>query len=177
MERDPIIEAVLAREGKPSNRLDDRGGNTHFGITKPFLSDRLGRLATDADIDALTIELAREHYASFMRDTRIGQIVNQQVRGAVFDAAVHSGASRAIKLLQGALGLKPDGVIGPITLAALPHLDGSRLAVRVHTQRLRFIAAIVRGDLEDRDRDGVPDQVENLGGWIDRVCDQIEEVA
>jgi len=46
--------------------------------------------------------------------------------------------------------------------------------------RRRMFATVRRGFDPDQVREylkQVADQVENLGGWIDRVCDQIEEVA
>jgi len=171
---DPIIEAVLKREGGDSDRIADRGGLTRFGITKPFLRDYGSEGQT---IESLTIDDARTLYGVFMKATGIARIQNDVLRGVVFDAAVNHGPIPAIKLLQRALGIRADGIFGSQTLAALPYLKANKLAILFCTQRLRLYAELVAGNLEDRDRDGIPDNVEMIRGWINRTCIQIEGLA
>ena len=61
----------------------------------------------------------------------------------LFDAAVNSGPDRSIKLMQSALGVRADGVMGPITMAAadnspVPHL----VAVDMIARRLEFLKGL-----------------------------------
>lgn len=172
---DPIIEAVLKREGGDTPlTAADHGGLTRFGITRPFLHT----YGTEGQtVENLTVDDARAVYAAFMKATRIGDIVNDDLRGVVFDAAVLSGSTAAIKTLQRALGVRADGIIGNVTLAALPHLDGRKLALLFLCDRIDFLAAITAGNLEDRDRDGIPDNLEMLRGWIRRATDQVRGLA
>ena len=181
MSLDPIIEAVLEREGPQDDNPADRGGLTRYGITLPFLADDMKALGVDRaprpDELPQTLDAARAIYQRFMKRTRIGEIANDDVRGVVFDAAVNHGVKPAIKLLQRALAVEVDGVLGPKTLAAIPVLGGEKLAIHVCTHRLRLYAAIVAGNLEDKDQDGIPDNVEFIKGWVNRTCAQIEALA
>ncbi|MBU3668330.1 MAG: hypothetical protein FGM53_07355, partial [Rhodocyclaceae bacterium] len=61
----------------------------------------------------------------------------------VFDCAVNSGPGRAAKMLQEVVGVKPDGGIGPITLAAVKsHCitpeDTKALIAQYADKRLQF---------------------------------------
>jgi lysozyme family protein len=61
------------------------------------------------------------------------------LRFEVFDAAVNSGVRQAIRWLQRSVGVKDDGVIGPMTMAAIHRKDGLRLAMGYNADRLQFM--------------------------------------
>ena len=164
---DPIIEAVLEREGGLTDDSADRGGLTNWGITVPFLARYERRDVSPDEIHGLTRERAGEIYTWFMDVTNIGDIEDEALRGVVFDAAVHHGESAAIAMLQRAIHVDDDGVIGPKTLAALEGFDGTVLAVHVCTQRVRLFGRIVVNN---------PSQAKFLNGWLNRACAQIEDL-
>jgi lysozyme family protein len=60
----------------------------------------------------------------------------------VFDAAVNSGPSRAIKWLQRAVVVPADGVIGLQTLEAVRALPASTIINRICDDRLDFLKAL-----------------------------------
>ena len=62
----------------------------------------------------------------------------------VFDAAVNNGVARATRWLQSALGVRVDGVIGPVTMVALDVHAGrmAALLVEFQAQRLMFMTAL-----------------------------------
>ena len=62
----------------------------------------------------------------------------------VFDAAVNSGPSRAIRWLQSALRVGADGVIGPITVSAAQRSAGrgAEILAEYQAQRLIFLASL-----------------------------------
>jgi lysozyme family protein len=60
----------------------------------------------------------------------------------VFDCAVNSGVKRASKLLQRAIGVDDDGVIGRNTLAALENLAAEDVIDRFCAERLSFLEAL-----------------------------------
>lgn len=183
---DDVITQIMEREGWDTftDKKDDRGGPTKFGITAPFLADYLGVKPSDhsrawwvEEIRNLTEPDARACYKdNLLRREGFGVITDARVLSVVLDAATNHGASAARKLVQRALHVNPDGKWGPITLAEIRDSSPIGLAVRILTQRARLYARIVQGNLEDADHDGIPDNVEMLGGWINRTMDQIEEL-
>jgi lysozyme family protein len=57
----------------------------------------------------------------------------------VFDAAVNSGPDRAARWLQAVLGVATDGVIGPVTMAAVHAADPARVIRDFSARRLSFL--------------------------------------
>ena len=171
-ENTAIIDRVIAREGGARFTDDpaDRGGATKFGITQGALAEFQRRPVHREEVRELTLERAREFYAWLLADSRVGEIPNAIVREVVFDAVVNHGRRPGIKLLQRALALPDDGVIGPRTLAAVPLMDARRLAARALTERLRLYGRLISGNLTDADRDGIPDNTEFAAGWINRAA-------
>ena len=53
----------------------------------------------------------------------------------VFDIAVNNGKARAAKWLQTLLGVKVDGFIGPVTLAAAQKANPQALAAKLLSRR------------------------------------------
>lgn len=184
MTDEDIIGWVIDDERGLVDNNADPGGITNFGITIPAYTDYLrattgnpAAKATPEDIRAFTEPNAREFYRWLLKSTGIGRIQNMEVRQFVFDAAVNLGARQAIKLLQRALTLPDDGVIGPVTLAAVPYLDGERLARRIGLEQMEFYGRLASGNLTDADHDGIPDNLEFLNGWLARLARKLRRVA
>jgi lysozyme family protein len=59
-----------------------------------------------------------------------------------FDCAVHAGPDRAIRLMQGVLGVAMDGVIGAKTLAGLRAASAAPLAKRLIAARCAFLKGL-----------------------------------
>ena len=178
------ITRIIADEGgdRFTQNPADPGGATKFGVTVPALTDwwrsrSIVEKPGPEDIRALTIDDARSFYAWLLAHTGIARITNDDVRYFVFDAAVHMGAQQAVKLLQRALGIHDDGVIGPVTLAATPYLDGSKLCRLVGIEQMLFYGRLAAGNLTDTDKDGVPDQLEFLPGYLNRLARKMRSVA
>lgn len=176
-----IVTRILQDEGwdKFTDRADDKGGPTRWGITLPYLSDALGRKATVADLLTVTEKQARDlMYAKCIKGPGFDKIASTDLRWALVDIAYNSGASRAVKCLQEAIHALPiDGVLGPITLAAANALDGRRTAICVTLERIRFLSRWALNDLRDDDHDGKPDNLEMLPGLVNRACAIIRELA
>lgn len=104
------VEEVLRHEGGLVEHPDDPGGLTNFGISQasyPHL-----------DIRAMTREQAAEIYRLDFWEPLHGYKLPPALALALFDAGVNMGKVRAIKILQAALGVKTDGIIGPKTISA-----------------------------------------------------------
>lgn len=112
------LDIVLRHEGGFSNDPQDPGGATMMGITRATLAAWRGAPVTEEEVRALTEEEAREIYrANYWNVLRCDQLP-AGLDLTVFDFGVNAGPGAGARLLQRALGVRADGAIGPITLAA-----------------------------------------------------------
>ena len=107
---DRCMNEVFAHEGGYVNDPHDTGGETNMGISK--------RAYPHEDIKGMTRARAAEIYRRDYWDAVRGDDLPFGLDLVAFDAAVNSGVSRGAKWLQQAIGVTPDGKIGPATLAA-----------------------------------------------------------
>lgn len=119
MDFNKAFEILIEAEGGYVNDPQDNGGATNYGITRNTLSDWLGRPVTNDDVRNLALEEARAIYKKNYWNVVQCDKVPDWMKLHLFDAAVHSGPRTAAAWLQVAVGVKSDGVIGDITLAAL----------------------------------------------------------
>lgn len=104
------VAVILQHEGGYVFDSNDPGGETNFGISK--------RTYPDTNIKELKREDAVAIYKKdFWDELRLDEMP-EGIRLMVFDCAVNQGKTRAIRILQGALGVKQDGLLGPLTFMA-----------------------------------------------------------
>jgi lysozyme family protein len=158
---DACLAVVLRFEGGYSDRAADRGGPTACGITwRTYDAWRTRHALPTRPVRLITPEEVRAIYdEDYWRPVR-GADLAEPLDLVMFDGAVNAGVVQAGRWLQRAVGVHVDGVIGPVTLAAVQARDAAELAGLVLDQR----AAFYRG-LAERD----PTQGENLRGWLRRV--------
>lgn len=154
------IDLTLEFEGGWSDHSDDKGGRTKFGISS--------RAFPEVDLDALTIEQAKDIYRKNYWDAVHADKLPEKIRHVVFDCAVHSGVTRAIKFMQRALTaqgfpIHDDGVIGPITLKALDTCDSMALATQILGLRLKHMSDLSSWESFSR-------------GWARRVASLLKEL-
>jgi len=121
------LDAVLRWESGFADNAADPGGATKYGITRKTLSRWRGRRVTKAEVSALTRDEAAAIYRAWYWDACRCDELPAPITLAVFDAAVNQGPLRARKLLQGAVGVKADGIVGPVTLDAVRAADTADL--------------------------------------------------
>lgn len=115
MSFDSALAFVLEWEGGYVNDPDDPGGETKYGISK--------RAYPDLDIASLTKEAAASIYRQdYWKACRCDDLP-PPLAFMLFDAAVNQGVKGAIKALQRALRVDPDGILGPTTMTALHGRD------------------------------------------------------
>lgn len=107
---DTAFERVLGHEGGYTMDLNDPGGETKWGISK--------RSYPDLDIRSLTIIDAKAIYKRDFWD-KLPDTGCSALQFQMFDFAVNSGLSRAVKMLQATIGVTADGQFGPASKAAL----------------------------------------------------------
>jgi lysozyme family protein len=110
------LSHLLQHEGGYVNHPSDPGGRTNLGVTQSVWEDWIDKTVDEAAMRALTPEkvapLYREMYWNRIKADDLASGLDY----AVFDAAVNSGVSRAIKWLQMTCNVSPDGFIGYETL-------------------------------------------------------------
>lgn len=165
MTADEIIDEIITREGGYSDRVQDTGGPTNYGITAATLGAwrKLGRPATRAEVKALKVDEARQIYQSqYITAPRFDKIADARLRGLLVDFGVHSGPARAVKALQRAVDVPMDGVLGAQTLAALKAADAGAVYRHVLRERGELMAAILRRDKT---------QLVFAAGWLRRLME------
>lgn len=111
MNFDRAFEIIIGHEGGYVNDPRDPGGETKYGISK--------KAYPAFDIYNLTLNQAKMLYKRDYWDAVDAESIPGVARLMVFDCAVNCGVTTAKKLLQRAVGVKDDGVIGPKTRAAI----------------------------------------------------------
>jgi lysozyme family protein len=104
------IDPILAEEGGLSRHPDDPGGLTKYGISQ--------RSYPKLNIAALTLANAEELYRNDYWLPIHGDQLPDGLDLLMLDCAINQGPQTAIKLLQHALQIQADGLIGPQTLSA-----------------------------------------------------------
>ncbi|MCU0323051.1 MAG: hypothetical protein MUE72_11580, partial [Chitinophagaceae bacterium] len=88
------------------------------------------------ELDWLVKERARKNYWDAHR---LGEIKNQSVAEALADWIFNSGHLNAVPPVQKYLGLTPDAVIGPKTIAAINKSNQKALHKAITEARVNFI--------------------------------------
>ncbi|MDE6237833.1 MAG: peptidoglycan domain protein [Muribaculaceae bacterium] len=137
----------------------DRGGYTCCGVTfSTFKSYRPE--ASLKDLRLLQFEQWIEILRSmFWNPCKADQISNQSVAQMLVDWRWVNG-SQAVRDAQVVLGLVPDGIVGPKTLAALNGPDSRSVFLRLKNARIRAYNRIVERS---------PSQKKFLNGWLNRT--------
>lgn len=179
MTTDQIIDQVLEREGGGTytDRGDDAGGPTRWGITQATLGAWRGHPVEPGEVAALTEAEAREIYRrEYVERPGFLQVPDDDLRALLVDMYVNHRPQTVWECVQRALGgLVVDGVPGPKTWAALLAADARRLWVRLACERLDFYGRRISKDHTDADRDGVTDAAEQAAGHIRRTTQMIRE--
>jgi lysozyme family protein len=136
---DEALRRLLAHEGGYTNHPSDPGGPTNFGITIHDYRKYAKPHATAADVRAMKIEQAKAIYrAKYWNAMRCDELP-AGVDYCVFDYGVNSGTGRAPKVLQRVVGVRDDGMIGPVTVAAVRARDPKAVVTAICDERLAFL--------------------------------------
>lgn len=172
-----LITEVIQREGGYSNRSNDRGGKTKYGITEKVAQNH----GYTGDMKNLPYTLAFEIYSTKYWDSlKLDQIskVSSSLALQLFDFGVNSGVSTASKTLQQVLNvlnnqqahyadLKTDGILGSKTLIALNQYSEHRKADGLHLLseaiRAKRISFCIDIALKDQSQES------NSYGWLKRT--------
>ena len=138
MNFDTAFDLLITHEGGFSNHPDDPGGATMYGITEKVARAN-GYTGAMRD---LTLDFSKSIYRKSYWDACRCDQMPDVLRYPLFDAAVNSGPGQAIKWLQSAVGVKVDGVIGPVTQQAVNMAAPQPTRQRMIGNRLRFMTEL-----------------------------------
>lgn len=150
------FELVVESEGGFVDDPSDPGGKTKFGVSQ--------RAYPDEDIERMTLARAQFLYRRDYWDRISGDSLPEGVALVLFDFAVNSGVSQAVKSLQRLLGVTSDGQIGPMTIAATRAIPSRRLVSWLSAERALYVA-------------GLPTFSRFGRGWTRRIISMAMETA
>lgn len=129
-----IFNRLIGHEGGYVNDPRDPGGETNWGITKRTAQAN----GYQGSMRAMTREQAYKiYYSAFWLRYQCDKMP-EAVAYQFFDAAVNHGLGNASRMLQRAVGVVDDGVIGNMTIAAIKKMAISDVIMRLNAERLEF---------------------------------------
>jgi len=166
---------TAAFEGGYANHPDDKGGETYKGIarnmwpqwggwkiidrykTSPHSSKQMSAvLGGNIELEDMVEAFYRAHFWNKIKGDDLN---NQLTADNIYDFAVNSGVSRAIKYAQRIVNVEEDGIIGAKTIKAInQNIEG--FVTNYKSARLTFLAKIVSRDSS---------QSVFMNGWRTRV--------
>ena len=144
------FEQMLASEGgftdderDNGNKLPDgRKGSTMLGVTQYNWEAHVGHQVTHDDMRKLTPADVEPLYKKKYWDVVRADELPSGIDYLVFDMGVNAGPGRAIKLMQSALGVTPDGGFGPMTMAAVQAADPVELIEKFSQEKEAFYRSL-----------------------------------
>jgi lysozyme family protein len=151
------FKMMLASEGGYVNHPSDPGGMTNLGVTKRVWEEWVGRESNEKEMRSLTSEMVEPLYKRKFWDACKCDELPSGIDYLVFDFAVNAGVGRSAKILQTAVGVTPDGGIGPITVAAVNAIPEAELVEKFSQAKEDFYRSL--------------NTFETFGkGWLNRVA-------
>lgn len=139
----------------------DAGGATKWGVTIGTYREYINPNATVDDLrnmnDAQWRLIAK---GKFWDKCKADQLKNQSVAELIVDWCFNSGIG-TIKKIQGIVGTKTDGIVGPLTVAAINQWDQKRLHFTIKAARAEFFATCVRNRSAN---------LKFYDGWMNRLA-------
>lgn len=128
---------LWSAEGRYSNHPADRGRETNYGFSQPFLES----VNEDPPNSKREAKALLDKY--FWHQ---GKGMHPVAHWCYVDALFHHAPKSAAKCLQAGLGIKQDGVVGPVTRKAAQVIDVMEFCRLYHARRCRLFVAICRAD-------------------------------
>lgn len=113
------LELVLKHEGGYVDHPKDPGGRTNLGVTQRVWEEWVGHEVDEKAMRALTPAIVAPMYEMKYWRTSYCEKLPRGLDLLVFSMAVNAGSGRSVKLLQDAIGVVADGIIGPRTMARI----------------------------------------------------------
>lgn len=132
------LDLVLKHEGGFVNHPKDPGGMTNLGVTKRVWEEWAGHEVDEKAMRALTPAIVAPMYEMKYWRPSYCEKLPAGLNLLVFSMAVNAGSGRSVKLLQDAIGVLPDGIIGPRTMAKINESNVETLIDKFSESRREF---------------------------------------
>lgn len=145
---------VLEEEGGKSANTNDRGGRTNRGITQMTYDQwRQENGLPLNDVFNITDQEVETIYRQKYWDACKCDEMPAPVDMVMFDTSVQHGPREAAEMLQEALGVRADGIIGPLTIQQMAREYGTsggrspkELAADIIIERVNFYRHLIAVD-------------------------------
>jgi lysozyme family protein len=132
------LALVLKHEGGYVHHEKDPGGRTNLGVTQRVWEEWVGHEVDEKAMRALTPALVAPMYEMKYWRTSYCEKLPRGLDLLVFSMAVNAGSGRSVKLLQDAIGVVADGIIGPNTMAKINDANVETLIDKFSEARTAF---------------------------------------
>ncbi|PJG86199.1 glycoside hydrolase family 108 protein [Conservatibacter flavescens] len=133
-----IFNRLIGHEGGYVNHPKDPGGETNWGITKRTAVAN----GYTGDMRAMTREQAFEIYKKSFWERYQCEKLPTPVAFQFFDMAVNHGSGNASRILQRAVGVADDGIIGEQTRKAINAMGLSDVLILMNAERINFFTKL-----------------------------------
>ncbi len=162
---DVAFNYAIPHEGGYVDHEDDRGGATKYGITIGTLERWRRQPVTKDDVKDLELDEAKMIYKTMYFDPlRLGEVNNGISAAILFDQAINRGPTTVAREVQFLIGVKADGILGPITLDTLNSVDQHEFQIEFFKLCQLAYIEIVRKN---------PSQLVFIRGWINRTHEML----
>lgn len=140
---------------------EDDGGRTRFGIAEIYHPELTNSMFYSSMGSTAALIVAKGIYAKqYAEPLCIEEIANQDIANKLLSLGINIGISRASKMLQAAVGVAEDGVIGAQTLLALSRTSTNEVLADLRASAERFYV---------QDAAANPENDKYLNGWLARA--------
>jgi len=155
------FDRVIGHEGGFQNMAGDRGnwtgGKVGVGLQKGTKFGISAMSYPDIDIENLTVEAAKIiYYKDWWLPLQMNHF-KPAMQYQMFDAAINHGRVSATKMLQRAIGVNDDGIIGSQTLKEKYKIEVNDLILLFIAERISFFTKIQTFDAYGK-------------GWMNRMA-------
>jgi hypothetical protein len=154
------LKRVLQHEGGYVNHPSDPGGETNYGITKATAQN----YGYKGSMKNIPMDMVERIYKNQFWDALSCDSFPYSFAFQYFDAGVNHGLINARKILQRALGVKDDGIVGAITLNEIRKQPQFALINLFNAERIQFYTRIKTFNTFGK-------------GWMSRVSENLKHAA
>lgn len=163
-----VFDRVIGHEGGFQKMHNDRGNWTSGIVGQGELKGTKFGLSAmtypTTNIEALTVDEAKMiYFYDWWRQLNMDRF-HQSMQYQFFDAAINHGAHNATKMIQRAVSVNDDGIIGPMTLAEVNKMDINDLLMIFIAERIKFFTQVATFDKYGK-------------GWMNRMAKNLELAA